>query len=56
MVLAVYMLCHPLRVGDFILSADVLEPSADVPGLKAVCYALYMYSYDYYLCPRFYRQ
>ena len=27
-------------IGDYILSADVLEPSVDVPGLNAVGYAL----------------
>ena len=30
----------PFFIGDYILSADVLEPSVDVPGLNAVGYAL----------------
>ena len=37
-----YTLCHTRFKGDYILSADVLEPSADVPGLDAVGYALYI--------------
>ena len=36
--------CFATRfIGDYILSADVLEPLADVPGLDAaVGYALYI--------------
>ena len=37
-----YKLCHTRITGDYILSADVLEQSADVPGLDAVGYALYI--------------
>ena len=35
----------PFFIGDYILSADVLEPSVDVPGLNAVGYALTMTIY-----------
>ena len=35
----------PFFIGDYILSADVLEPSVDVPGLNAVGYALTIYDH-----------
>ena len=34
--------CYACYLGDYILSADVLEPSVDVPGLNAVSYTYYM--------------